>query len=283
MAVFRVERNGSELQYQKAPVIDNPMEGWLYFLKLLTAKWAEIGYLEPQVENTQLIRALGRGVSSSVYEGIHGNKTVVVKIFKKNHEKSFCAEKFALEQLQKNKVAGVPTFKATVKVNNSGDCEVWSGAILVTPKGEPLRTFGLNGELIQGSHLKDLVQIVKAAHDLGLLHRDIKPDNMFLFKKTFFLNDWSSSIKKDDFDDAPWEGSIGYSVTKDEREEYRWSGKACDLIALVRSSYVLVTKRVLPSENGSNQFGPRTVWKNAFEFAIVEDYDQLGKLLFTLL
>ena len=160
---------------------------------------------------------------------------------------------------------------------------MWSGAILVTPKGEPLRTFGLNGELIQGSHLKDLVQIVEAAHDLGLLHRDIKPDNMFLFEKTFFLTDWSSSIKKDDFYNAPWEGSIGYSVTKDEREEYRWSGKACDLIALVRSSYVLVTKRVLPSENGSHQFGPRTVWRKAFEFAIVENYDQLGNLLFTLL
>ena len=280
---FRVQRNGSDLQYQKAPVLNNAMEGWLYFLKLLTAKWAEIGYLEPQVEDTQLIQVLGRGGSSSVYRGLHDNETVVVKIFKKNHEKSFCAEKFALEQLQKNNVAGVPTIKANVKVKNSGDCEAWSEAILFTPKGETLRTFGLSGKLIQGSHLKDLVQIVKAAHDLGLLHRDIKPDNMFLFEKTIFLNDWSSSIKEDDFYNAPWEGSIGYSVTKGEREENRWSGKSCDLIAVVRSSYVLVTRRVLPSENGSNQFGPGKVWEKAFEFAIEEDYDQLGNLLFTLL
>ena len=71
---FRVQRNGSELQYQKAPVIDNPMEGWLYFLKLLTANLAEIGYLEPQVEDTELTQVLGRGGSSSVYKGMHNEE-----------------------------------------------------------------------------------------------------------------------------------------------------------------------------------------------------------------
>ena len=72
-------------------------------------------------------------------------------------------------------------------------------------------------------------------------------------------------------------------MTKDEREENGWSGESCDLIALVRSAYVLATRRFLPSEKGSNQFGPGKVWEKAFEFAIEEDYDQLGNLLFTLL
>ncbi|KAL3942630.1 MAG: hypothetical protein SGBAC_003202, partial [Bacillariaceae sp.] len=63
-----------------------------------------------------------------------------------------------------------------------------------------------------------LVQLVKSAHDIQLLHRDIKPDNCFYDDKVgSSLVDWGSSCSVDHHHRSGMrEGSIGLSVGPEE-------------------------------------------------------------------
>ena len=270
---FRVERLGSgELRYLMGPVFEDNMRGWRYYVWLLMARLEDIGYLEPLLENAKLISVLGKGGSAFVYKGVYEEQSVAVKIFKIDNEECSIAEENALKTLEH--VAGVPNFVATATIENSKECGVWRKAILSTPVGQQL-----DSKWITGSHLRELVFIVKSAHDKGLLHRDIKPANIIFFKEKIFLIDWSASVSGDLFEEAPWVGSPTYGVTQAEQIKHRWSGETCDLIALVRTSYSLVNMTKMPAYDVCKEIDA-SVWNEALKFAVRKAYDELGAFLF---
>jgi eukaryotic-like serine/threonine-protein kinase len=278
-----VERCHDGFNYKMSPWIADAKEGWNYCLMLLQAKLCDIGYLEPDVEDTELIRTLGKGGSAWVYEGNYKGQTVVVKVFRWNEEKesSFYAENSALRTLAALDVAGVPRIEALADVENYEECESFGTAILTTPLGKPFRTtLDGNEESIQGSHLRDLVRIVQRAHEAKIFHRDIKPNNLHLTDEgNIVLLDWGASTLLNDPDthSRTWQGTAGFSVTSDEQEENSWSDATCDLVAVVRSAYVLVFKDRPPENFWTMYHG--SVWNVAIELATNEDYEKLGQRL----
>lgn len=142
---------------------------------------------------------------------------------------------------------------------------------------------------MDGRHLKQLVQIVKQAHDLNLLHRDIKPNNCFLVEgANFMLSDWGSSRLTYVSTDQ-WEGTVGFSVTPNQQKDNAWDDKACDLVAVARTAYVLFCKKSPPTETWGEaieywkqQFRDGSGWNEALNCAINSDYEKLWKTLLYL-
>ena len=142
---------------------------------------------------------------------------------------------------------------------------------------------------VSGQNLKELVEIVRSAHGHGVIHRDIKPQNVYLSGETMLLNDWSSAVKKNR-DSLSWEGTYGFSVSTAEREFRSLSAEARDLVSVVRTAYVLLFRVAMPpsdDQQAAIQYWRQTirdgtVWAQALSFAKAGDYEQLGNLLCTL-
>jgi len=241
----RTSANRGKLTYDASKIVNDVQEGWNILWTLLQQDVSTLGYNEPKVQDVQLRDPLGRGGSCTVYQGIHNGESVVVKIFRKSKSYSFDAEKFALEQL--SGTAGVPKIINTARVSEADKFDSHSEALILTPVAEDLRTDKCRfGHPVDGSHMKSLVQVVQYAHKKNLIHRDIKPTNCFFHKDVgFILNDWGSSRLASAKSDV-WEGSIGFSVSPKQQQVNKWDDKACDLVAVVRTAFVLFCKESPP-------------------------------------
>ena len=87
----------------------------------------------------------------------------------------------------------------------------------------------------------------------------------------------------------PWQGSVGFSVTPDQQTTNGWDDKACDLVAVVRTAYVLFCKESPPTESSAEaidywnkQFRDGSGWKAALGHALNTNYEELGKILLYL-
>lgn len=52
-------------------------------------------------------------------------------------------------------------------------------ALIITPLGKPMQPHA-SGHVVNGSHIADLIEVVSCAHELGMVHCDIKPDNIYV-------------------------------------------------------------------------------------------------------
>ena len=277
---FRVLRHGKEkLVYLHAPVIDDGTMGWKHYVALLTADLTDVGYWEPTLPHTTLKYPLGRGGSAVAYQATYNKKNVVAKVFDRDKIKSFEREGSALDELANQNTKGVPRIDARVDVENTTD-SLPGKALIVSPVGEVI-----DKESLYGKHLKELVEIVRKSHGCGLLHRDIKPDNVYLWEKSMLLNDWSSAIKASE-QGADWEGTLGFSVNPHD-PDFNLGGQVRDLISVVRTAYTLLFQVRPPGKEDAHKFWKKhiregTLWHNAMEHAKRKQYEKLGELLFTL-
>ena len=117
-------------------------------------------------------------------------------LYAKQHSKLvFNAEIHALKTL--SGVTGVPRIEAICAVEEHEKFQCYSRALIASPVGNVLRTdFHRVGQLLNGTHLQKLVEIVQQAHTKKLLHRDIKPDNAFLTEQYHVLPETGSTHHK---------------------------------------------------------------------------------------
>jgi len=286
--VVKRSKDNEGLCYEASKIVNNTQSGWNIFWALLQQEVSNLGCREPKVSGVQLKDPLGRGSSATVYEGKCEDESVLIKIFDTNKASSFQAEKKALELLQES--SSVPHIKRVARVEDSTKFKIHEEALVLTPVAKVLRTDKCRfGERVDGRHMKELVEIVEQAHDCELLHRDIKPDNCFLADDgSFILSDWGSSRMATDATGV-WEGSIGYSVTQEQQKEYRWDDKACDLVAVVRTAYVLFCKESPPVDDAAEaieywdkEFRDGSGWKEALTNAIKMNYKELARVLLYL-
>ena len=283
-----MKRSENDLLYEESDVLHDSEQGWKLIWSLLRLEVSALGHVEPRVDGVTLEEPLGRGRCAVVYKGIHEEKDVLVKIFRESMASSFHTEKAALVTLRG--MNGVPNIEAIGAVQEHAEIQCHFQALILSPVGNVLMTANhRKGETLDGSHLQKLVQIVQEAHEKKLLHRDIKPHNAYLTDDNqILLNDWGSSVgTKDEL--FIWEGTHGYSVSASQHLETGWTGETCDLVALVRTAYVLICKESPPlgDEDAANEYWEKrirrgTVWYTAMGYAKSKKYDKLGKLLCSL-
>lgn len=152
------------------------------------------------------------GNTCSVYSGFYTDHMedgheVIVKSYEIKKANTIISENYikheldifgAIKDKTKNLPSGVSNF---LKLHGSGETAVCSYLIV--------EKFGMNltncmGAFQNGNYgiVKDLIECIKNLHDLGIVHNDIKPENI-LYK---IHDNYSSQFKLCDFDSAVYQG-----------------------------------------------------------------------------
>ncbi|XP_023841015.1 casein kinase II subunit alpha' isoform X4 [Salvelinus sp. IW2-2015] len=151
-------------------------------------------------EDYQLVRKLGRGKYSEVFEAINNNEKVVVKILKPVKKKKIKREIKILENLRGG--ANIIRLVDTVK-----DPVIFSSICPLSQTSLQSRTPALVFECINNTDFKELYQkltdfdirfymyeLLKAldyCHSMGIMHRDVKPHNVMIDHQMRKMYDYS--------------------------------------------------------------------------------------------
>ena len=167
-------------------------------------------------------------------------------------------------------------------VHDSVECT--SGFVLVLDRvGKTVRPVP-GGFPVAGRHLAALVGALHTAHDCGIAHRDVKPQNIFLDSNdAIFLNDWGSSSALGEC--AAFVGTRGYCDAPGEAGVMVLWTADVDLRGLVRSAYAMVAglapphDHTLAKEFWAERFAIDSLWTRAMGCANLLQYDGLAKEL----
>ncbi len=247
---------------------------------LITSSHANLGFAEVTVPNYRIKNILGSGRSCSVYVGELQQAPAedrVLKIFKSRED--FHREQSALTVLRAAREdLQVPwIYDQVVEDEDEDECHV----LVVGPVGSPVRP-AADGLPVNGPQFADLLEILHTAHSCNIVHRDVKPPNMFLSGDKIFLNDWGSSCERDSLE--LFVGTYGYCDTRVPGHDVRYGAEA-DLRGLVRSCFAMYTGLAPPhscalaEEFWAIHLRVNSLWWRAMEYANSLQYEELRLLL----
>ena len=250
---------------------------------LLCTPVEQLGYVKFEVPGWTLTAGLGKGRFSAVYacKEKEGERVCAVKIFLSENTMAMCKNEFnILHRLSNNSVSNIPT-----SVFHCTRPELSFSALVVTPIGDPILPCPLTAA-ITPAILKALLCALQSAHLLGIVHRDVKPDNIYLDRSDHsrvILNDWSSAATLGK--ECDWVGTRMFSDAPDGRGKHIPSA-ALDLRSLVRTAYCLARQRYPPNSQGDGDYDEfwrsishsYTVYEDALRFATNVNYTSLSEL-----
>jgi serine/threonine-protein kinase len=133
----------------------------------------------------QLTRVLGIGGMAAVYAAVHRNQNrVAIKML---HDEQSRSASMRARFLREGYAANTVEHPGAVRVFDDGVSEGVAYLVMELLEGETLedRVVRHGGRLPAAEVLAiadQLLGVLAAAHDKGIVHRDIKPDNLFLTK-----------------------------------------------------------------------------------------------------
>jgi hypothetical protein len=228
------------------------IEGYQIFIVLLCAPLQDIGFMAYIIEGVTLNEFLGLGAQSMVFSGEYKGKQVVVKVY--NREVDCNVELDTRKVL--SDVEHIPKLVVeTPLLANYGN-----PVLLLTPVGRAIQP-KRNGSLVNGDHIADLIKVVKTAHERGLVHCDIKPDNIYFSEDCgIFLNDWGSAAT------IPTSinryGTYGFYNNQSKNRKIIPISPSDDLAALVKSAYLMLFN--LPAPHPQYDLNVDTFWNKLF-------------------
>jgi eukaryotic-like serine/threonine-protein kinase len=195
---------------------------------------------------------LGRGGMASVYAVVHTKfgKRAAIKIA----HRSVLGDQFSADTfLREARIVHAVDHPAVIDVFATGSndgrpymvMERLSGKTLgqCVDEGPPLR----RGDAVR--HLLELCHVLRAAHDAGIVHRDVKLDNVFVCDTPFAdgrrikLLDWG--VARVDGEEDPFRGLIAGTLTYVAPEQIRGDAltPAADVYSLAVLAYHLLCRR----------------------------------------
>ena len=268
---FKVERQSDEFFFQQSSVFFNTM-GWQILLGLLCSNLPALGYEALSVQGVSILEYLGRGGSCVALKGkLDSGETdaVVVKVF--NDAEAMNNEKSTLEAL--SGIKNIPTCLGVFTVLVDGKPSTKT-ALVCTPVGDVVLPIE-SGKSSRGPHLSDLVTILEQAHKRGIVHRDVKPENVFLVKGTVLLNDWGISCRISE-ESIPWKGTVAY-CDPPNHDGTHCPTPSADLRSLVRCAYAMMFQEIEVPRN-MDFWTDRLasgLWKRGMDAADAVDYNAL--------
>jgi serine/threonine protein kinase len=140
----------------------------------------------------RLLRELGGGTMATVWlaEDTRHGREVAVKLLRPEHAATFAAERF----LQEIEIAARLQHPHIVPLLDSGEADGTLFLVMPYVEGESLRQrLQREGSLPIGEVIRILADVADAlayAHDKGVVHRDIKPDNILLAGRHALVTDF---------------------------------------------------------------------------------------------
>jgi tetratricopeptide (TPR) repeat protein/tRNA A-37 threonylcarbamoyl transferase component Bud32 len=137
-------------------------------------------------------RELGSGGMATVYlaEDVKHHRKVAVKVLRPELAAALGADRFHREI----EIAANLTHPHILPLHDSGDADGFLYYVMPHIEGESLRDkLAHEGELPIGEAvriIRDVVDALSEAHDRGVVHRDIKPDNILLTKHHALVTDF---------------------------------------------------------------------------------------------
>lgn len=142
-----------------------------------------------EVEGYTILNGLGTGRFSRVYEVLD---SLVAKYFQLSFHDKGRHEEEILKLLRNHNIPNIPRcHDLVVRPNYS--------ALIVSPVGIPI-IFASQNNLITSNMILKLLDVLEFVHNLNIVHRDVKPENIFLSKNDhteIILNDWGSAVRLD--------------------------------------------------------------------------------------
>lgn len=254
---------------------------------MLIAPIDDLGFVTFDIPNWRLLNGLGRGRFSSVFSccSTQSDEVFVLKVFRGDIMHMAMTERDVLTSLSEGGVSNIPSFR---ELHFSPDFH----ALILTPLGVPVLPCPLSAD-ITPYMLVTLLNVVQMAHGLNWIHRDIKPDNIYLARadpSRIVLNDWSSAAPANvecDYVGTRLFGD-GPSANNKHRPDQR-----LDLRSLVKTVFCLSKQRMPTVEDNDGavkQYWDRVAQQSpqflkAINFAdegTADSYDKLAELFANL-
>lgn len=247
---------------------------------MLISPVEELGFVTFDIPNWQLLNGLGSGRFSSVYScrSSQSQEIVVLKVFGENLAHMAVTERTVLTSLSTGGAINIPSFRELHTYDKF--C-----ALIVTPLGLPVLPCPVHAD-VTPSMFVALLQVVQTAHSLDWIHRDIKPDNIYLVKNDIsriVLNDWSSAVHANIECDYVGTRLFGDGPAANKKHT---PDQCLDLRSLVKTVFCLSKQRIPIVEDNDvavNQYWVRVkhqvpLFRKAIDLANALNYQELGLL-----
>ncbi len=178
-----------------------------------------------EVPGWNLVSGLGAGKFSRVYAAkTETSDFHVLKFLPRGYGGMGNNEHVILTQLANHK--NVPTVIEFLQLADD------ASALILTPVGEPIlpATTLFSPSII----FCTVLEVLEFAHNMNIIHRDVKPNNIFLdkSKNKIILNDWGSAVNFGEI--YPYQGTPLYGEKNDGTHR---PTKSLDLCSLVKAAF----------------------------------------------
>jgi hypothetical protein len=250
------------------------------FFGLLISPVEDLGFVTFDVPTWRLLNGLGRGRFSAVFScrSSQTNEVAVLKVFRGNAMHMATAERTVLTSLSAGGVTNIPSYRELHL------CEDFH-ALILTPLGVPVLPCPVHADLTP-IMLVLLLKVVQKAHNLDWIHRDIKPDNIYLDHEDtsrIVLNDWSSAVHSNI--ECDYVGTRLFGDGPDANKKHI-PEQCLDLRSLVKTAFCLSKQRIPTVEDNDaavHQYWGRVkqqypLFRKAMDLADTASYDELADL-----